>query len=273
MTTNIHSFLPEDPSCSADLPAGDLSLLECCVDSLPSALQAQKGGAQRLELCANLVIGGTTPSLTLFQQIRERITLPVHILIRPRFGDFLYQEYELEEMCAAIDAFRTAGADGIVIGCLSPDGSLDLSAMKQLISHAADMKLTLHRAFDMCADPLRTLEDAISLGIHTILTSGCQPSALAGSAMLSRLARQAGNRIHIMAGAGIDAEAVEELLHTTPIRHFHMSGKRRKESRMVYRNPQISMGLPGISEYEQMETDAECIARVCCLLKEFHPMY
>lgn len=268
MTACIHSFLPKASSSPVRDTEEKTSLLECCVDSLPSALQAQKGGAQRLELCANLVIGGTTPSLTLFQQIRERISLPIHILIRPRFGDFLYQEYEREEMCASIDTFRTAGADGVVIGCLSPDGSLDLTAMKQLISHAAGMKLTMHRAFDMCADPFQTLEDAISLGIHTILTSGCQPSALAGSTMLSSLSEQAGDRIHIMAGAGIDADAVKELLHTTPIRHFHMSGKIRKESGMVYRNPQISMGLPGISEYEQMETDAECVARVRRLLKE-----
>lgn len=241
-------------------------ILECCVDSTASAIQAKKGGAHRLELCSNLVIGGTTPSAALFRKIREYADLPVHALIRPRFGDFLYSQAELEQMALEIDMFRTAGAEGIVIGCLTADGNLDTEAMQQLMQHAGSMHVTLHRAFDMCRDPFRTLQEAISLGIRTILTSGCQPSCLQGIDLLSQLAEKADNRISIMAGAGIDEAAVRILLGQTSITAFHMSGKRIRESRMQYRNPRISMGMPGMSEYELLETDSEAVAAVRRLL-------
>lgn len=155
-------------------------ILECCVDSVESAVNAKKGGADRLELCSNLVIGGTTPTLALYKQIRETVAIRIHALIRPRFGDFLYSAHELDIMEKEIAMFREAGADGVVIGCLNPDGSLARDAMKRLIGHAGDMHITLHRAFDMCRDPFQTLEEAKELGVHTILTSGQMPSCLKG---------------------------------------------------------------------------------------------
>lgn len=240
--------------------------LECCVDSVESALAAQKGGADRLELCSNLVIGGTSPSLALFQQIREHTDIRIHVLLRPRFGDFLYTSHELSIIEKEIRMFREAGAEGIVIGCLKPDGSLDYEAMSRLIDHAGQMSITLHRAFDMCKEPFRALEEAKSLGIHTILTSGCQPSCLEGIDLLGQLEDCSDGKVSIMAGAGINSNAVKKLLEKTSITAFHMSGKKIRESQMQFRNPAVSMGIPGMSEYEIWETDAQEVASVRELL-------
>lgn len=241
-------------------------ILECCVDSVESALAAKEGGADRLELCSNLIIGGTSPSLALFRQIREHTDIRIHVLLRPRFGDFLYTGHELSIIEKEIRMFREAGAEGIVIGCLKSDGSLDCDAMSRLIDHAGQMSITLHRAFDMCKEPLHALEEAKSLGIHTILTSGCQPSCLEGIDLLGQLSECADGKISIMAGAGINSNAVQTLLEKTSITAFHMSGKKIRESQMQFRNPTVSMGIPGMSEYEIWETDSAEIASVRKLL-------
>ena len=247
-------------------------LLECCVDSAESALNAALGGADRLELCSGLVIGGITPTLSLYEQIRRRIDLPVHILIRPRFGDFLYSEEELSVMEADIRAFRRAGAQGAVIGSLTAQGDLDLEAMKRLLDAAGGMSVTLHRAFDMCRDPFEALEQAKALGINTILTSGQADSCLHGIPLLGRLCALAGDSLTILAGAGINEEAVRVLLARTPLTAFHMSGKTVLESAMRFRNPNVSMGLPGLSEYEIWRTDPEAVRAVRRLLsRPGHP--
>ena len=147
-------------------------LIEACVDSYASAMAASRAGADRLELCAHLVIGGTTPTHALFRQVQRGSGVPINVLIRPRFGDFLYTEPELEEMCEEIAAFRDLGANGVVIGALTPDGELDLAQMRRMMACAGQMEVTLHRAFDMTHDPFRALEDAVSLGCRTILSSG-----------------------------------------------------------------------------------------------------
>lgn len=241
-------------------------ILECCVDSVESAINAKKGGADRLELCSNLVIGGTTPTLALFRQIRETVPIRIHVLIRPRFGDFLYSPQETAVILKEIDLFREAGADGIVIGALTPDGNLDLEQMKQLIAHSGKMSLTLHRAFDMCRDPFRSMEEAKVLGINAILTSGQQASCLKGIDLLSQLSEQSKGTIDIMAGAGVNESAVRTLLSQTGLTSFHMSGKKTEKSRMIFRNPAVSMGIPGMSEYEIWQTDAKEIAAVKKLL-------
>lgn len=240
--------------------------LECCVDSTISAVHAKHGGADRLELCSNLVIGGTTPTLSLFRQIRETVDIRIHVLLRPRFGDFLYSEQEQELLIKEIDIFREAGADGIVIGCLNADGTLDCEAMKKLIDHSGTMSITLHRAFDMCRDPFQTLDEAISMGVNTILTSGCQPSCLQGIDLLRQLDEKANGALQIMAGAGVNENAVRSLLNETNLTTFHMSGKKIVESGMNFRNPAVSMGIPGMSEYEIWETDPEAVAAVRKLL-------
>lgn len=162
-------------------------LLECCVDSVESALIAEKGGADRLELCSNLIIGGTTPTLSLFRRIRMLSDIRIHALIRPRFGDFLYSGEEFQVIAEEVRQFRQAGAEGVVIGCLTPAGSLHMEYMKQLMEAADGMSVTLHRAFDMCRDPFEALEQSRELGIDTILTSGQAPSCLEGIALLQEL--------------------------------------------------------------------------------------
>lgn len=241
-------------------------ILECCVDSVESALQAEKGGADRLELCSNLIIGGTTPTLALFRQIREHTNIRIHVLIRPRFGDFLYTKQELHIIGKEIDMFRKAGAEGIVIGCLTPDGSLDCEAMHFLIDYAGQMTVTLHRAFDMSKDPFQTLELAKELGIHTILTSGCQASCLDGIDLLRQLDEKSNGEITLMAGAGIQESSVRILREKTNLTAFHMSGKCIKNSKMQFRNPNVFMGLPGMSEYEIWETDSNAVSAVRKLL-------
>lgn len=241
-------------------------ILECCVDSVESALQAEKGGADRLELCSNLIIGGTTPTLALFRQIREHTNIRIHVLIRPRFGDFLYTKQELHIIAKEIDMFRKAGAEGIVIGCLTPDGSLDCEAMHFLIDYAGQMSVTLHRAFDMSKDPFQTLELAKELGIHTILTSGCQASCLDGIDLLRQLDEKSNGEITLMAGAGIQESSVRILREKTNLTAFHMSGKSVKNSKMQFRNPNVFMGLPGMSEYEIWETDSNAVSAVRKLL-------
>lgn len=241
-------------------------ILECCVDSVESALQAERGGADRLELCSNLIIGGTTPTLALFRQIREHTNIRIHVLIRPRFGDFLYTKQELHIIAKEIDMFRKAGAEGIVIGCLTPDGSLDCEAMHFLIDYAGQMTVTLHRAFDMSKDPFQTLELAKELGIHTILTSGCQASCLDGIDLLRQLDEKSNGEITLMAGAGIQESSVRILREKTNLTAFHMSGKSVKNSKMQFRNPNVFMGLPGMSEYEIWETDSNAVSAVRNLL-------
>lgn len=242
-------------------------ILECCVDSVASALAAKKGGADRLELCANLVIGGTTPTLSLYECIRERSNMRIHALIRPRFGDFLYSDEEFMVILKEVDQFREAGADGVVIGCLNDNGTLCLEQMKTLISHCGSMHVTLHRAFDMCRDPFEALEQAIALGIHTILTSGQQPSCAAGADLLKQLHNAAGKKLTVMAGAGVNEETVRLLLEKTSLQAFHMSGKKIVESKMQFRNPLVSMGIPGMSEYEIWQTEQAQIAAVKHLLR------
>ena len=147
-------------------------ILEACVDSPESAVEAAGGGADRLELCANLIIGGTTPEQALYEKVRELTDTRIHVLIRPRYGDFLYTEHEFGIILRSVELYRRLGAEGVVVGCLLPDGSLDTERMKALREAAGDMSMTLHRAFDMCADPYEALEQAKGLGVQTILTSG-----------------------------------------------------------------------------------------------------
>lgn len=242
-------------------------ILECCVDSVESALNAEKGGASRLELCANLPIGGTTPDLALFHQIRKNSDIRIHVLIRPRFGDFHYSKYEMEIMREEIRMFREAKAQAVVIGVLDADGNLDISSMEKLIEEAGEMKITLHRVFDVCKDPFKTMEEAIKLGVNTILTSGQQQSAWKGRDMIRRLICQAEGRIDIMAGSGIDAQTIQKLQPVTGGTSYHMSGKIILDSSMRYRKQEVSMGLPSMSEYEIWRTSEEKVREAAKVLK------
>lgn len=230
-------------------------ILEVCVDSVESAVNAEAGGADRIELCGDLIVGGVTPSLALFERIREKTNIPIHVLLRPRFGDFLYSEEEMEILIRQANMFADAGADNLVIGCLTPDGRLDLEAMNRIIDAAKGTPVNLHRAFDMCRDLDEALEDAKKLGIISILTSGGYASALEGIEVLDRLKKHAGN-IDIMAGAGMNAKNIKYMMEHSSLTAYHMSGKKILQSKMQYRNPRVNMGLPTLSEYEIIQTDA-----------------
>ena len=243
-------------------------ILEVCVDSAESALAAAKGGASRLELCQNLVIGGTTPSPKLFEVIRRQTTIPIHALTRPRFGDFCYTPYELEEIREEVAMYRELGAEGVVVGVLKEDGTMNMAAMEQLMEAADGMSVTLHRAFDVCRDPKEALEQAVSLGMNTILTSGQQNSAVKGAELLAELQRQAAGRIRIQAGGGICADTIRELYPKTGVTAYHMSGKIELASPMQYRKENVNMGLPSLSEYTLYRTDVKAVRSARVVLEE-----
>ena len=243
-------------------------ILECCVDRLASAINGEKGGANRFELCANLVIGGTTPSLTLFRQVRKHTNLPIHVLIRNRFGDFCYNDDEIEEMCDSIKAFADKGADGVVVGALTPEGDLDEKALRKFAKSAGKAKLVLHRAFDMCKEPFAALSKAKELGIDTILTSGQKGNCVDGSPLIKELINKAGKDINILIGAGVSADVIKKVYEMTGGTNYHMSGKKVTDSKMLYRREEVSMGLPSLSEYDIWETSAEEIAKAVKVLKE-----
>ena len=234
-------------------------LIEACVDSYQSCVNAANGGADRLELCSHLIIGGCTPTIPVFKQVqRDCKNVKINVLIRPRFGDFLYTEDEIEAMCEDIAAFRDLGANGVVIGALTPDGDLDIEVMKRMMACAGDMDVTLHRAFDMTRDPFKTLEEAIELGCKTILTSGQQSNVVEGKDLLKEVYEKAAGRIDIMAGCGVKKWNIQEIHDHTGIVVFHTTGRKGVlDSGMKYRKSTVAMGLPTLSEYEIWQTDEQ----------------
>lgn len=243
--------------------------LEVCVDSVASALAAKRGGADRLELCADLIIGGTTPSLALVRQVKAETGLPVRALLRPRFGDFCYDRWELTQMEQSAAELVQAGADGIVTGILTPEGALDVDALRPIYTAARaaaesagrPVACTLHRAFDVCRDPFAALENAKALGLSTILTSGQAASAPAGASLLRQLVDAAGQDIEILVGAGVSPANLPALAAETGAHAFHMSGKQVLDSRMTFRREGVPMGLPGFSEFEVWQTSKETIRK------------
>lgn len=235
--------------------------LEVCVDTVESAIAAENGGATRLELCSNLIIGGTTPSVSLLEIVKEHVGIPVHVIIRPRFGDFCYSDLEFEEIKRQVVMVRAHGADGIVIGILKPDGSLDKKRLKTLINLAGHMHIALHRAFDVCKDPFKAMDEAVELGINTILTSGQRQTALEGVELLGDLIKKANGAIDIMLGSGVSTGTITELIQKTHAKSYHMSGKIKKDSKMVYRKQDVSMGLSILSEYDLFQTNEDEIRK------------
>lgn len=236
-------------------------VLEVCVDSVESAVSAARGGATRLELCANLVIGGTSPDEDMFRMVRERVDIPVRVLLRPRFGDFLYSDDEFELLRRQVRRFAALGADGVVIGVLRPDGTLDEARMAELIALAGGCGVTLHRAFDVCRDPFEALEAAGRLGVDTILTSGQQAACAQGAGLLRELVGRSGGRPQILVGAGVSADVIRTLQPATGANAFHLSAKRTEDSLMAFRREGVPMGLPGISEFEVWRCDEDAVRR------------
>ena len=227
-------------------------ILEVCVDSYASAMAAIAGGADRLELCSALSVGGLTPSAALLKQIRRVSHVPVRCLMRPRGGDFLYTSEEIEQMAMEMAALRDAGADGFVIGCLTADGELDGKAMEPLLREASGMGLTLHRCIDVSRNLEDTYRKAAYLGFDTVLTSGGAGKCLDGMETIGRLLqlRDTENGPEVLIGAGINAKVIAAFREKLPgARAFHMSGKTEVESKMRFRREGVPMGLPGLDEW------------------------
>jgi copper homeostasis protein len=217
-------------------------LFEACVDSVEAALAAQEGGANRLELCADLLEGGITPSGGMMELVRRRLTLPLHVLIRPRGGDFCYSDLEFETMQLDIERAKQLHADGVAIGILEPDGSIDLERSRALVALARPMSVTFHRAFDMSRDPYRSLQALMDLGVDRVLTSGQEASAWEGVRLIASLVQQAKDRIVVMAGGGITERNAGEIVGRSGVSEIHATARVSVDSRMQYRNLHCSMG-------------------------------
>ena len=237
--------------------------LEICVDSAASAVSAERGGASRVELCADLLEGGITPSAGLIELIRARTSIFLHVMIRPRGGDFCYTAEEFETMQRDILVAKKFKADGLVLGLLNPDGTVDLERTRQLVELARPLSVTFHRAFDMSADLFRAVEDICAAGADRILTSGGESTALEGAARIARLQHAAGDRIAIMAGGGIRPHNAARVIEQSGVREIHAGPKSPFVSPMIYRNPKISPGaMPG--EYQHFgirEEDVRNLSR------------
>lgn len=238
-------------------------ILEACTNSVQSTIDAEKGGANRVELCAALYEGGTTPSAATIELACKMVQIPVYVIIRPRGGDFLYTDLEFEVMKHDIIFAKKAGAKGVVIGLLNADGSVDLERTRQLVEIASPMGVTFHRAFDMVNNPFVALDDVIAAGCERILTSGGQNKAFDGREQIAALVKQAAGRISIMAGSGVNVQNVEKLINESGISEVHSSGKARIPSGMTYKNTAIAMGgIPQIPEYDIDITSADNIRAI-----------
>ena len=234
-------------------------LLEICVDSFESARRASENGADRLELCGDLLVGGVTPSPFLIEQVVSRISTPVNVLLRPRFGDFCFTAEEKEVLLKEIEFCAQAKVNGVVIGALTPEGDLDVPFLSKCMAAAGDLEVTLHRCFDVCRDPYEALDTACDLGIQTILTSGLSATAPLGIRKLKALRKAAADRIHLMAGSGVSARNIAMLHREAGICHFHLSAKASEPGPMRFCREGVPMGLPMASEFDRQYADPAAI--------------
>ncbi len=228
-------------------------LIEVCVDSVVSAIAAERGGAQRIELCSDLLEGGVTPSVGLLGVVRSRVSIGVHPIIRPRPGDFCYSEAEFDSMRRDIQVAKREGADGVVLGILKLDGTVDVERTRQLIELARPLSVTFHRAFDMSADLLEALEDVCATGADRLLTSGGEQECLQGVDTVARLVRAASRRITIMAGGRIGINNAARIIERTGVNEIHVGLATAVKSPMLHRNDGLSLGKAADREYHRTE--------------------
>lgn len=238
-------------------------ICEICIDSVESAVAAQDGGADRVELCDNLFEGGTTPSCGSIAIARKLLTIKLHIIIRPRGGDFLYTDTEFEIMKRDIEAAKSLGVDGIVIGILKADGSIDAERTRRFVELARPMSVTFHRAFDVCRDPFKALETLIDIGIDRILTSGQSANAVDGTELIAELVKRAENRIIIMACGSINETNIADAINKTGVTEVHFTAFETVESQMQFRNNNVAMGSDYAgSEYVRNVTSSDKVQTV-----------
>lgn len=227
-------------------------LVEICIDSIESALAAERGGAHRVELCSNLLEGGTTPSAGLIETVRRKVGISLHVIIRPRGGDFCYSDDEFDSMKRDVLTAKQLGADGIVFGILSEDGKVDSARTRSLARFARPLSSTFHRAFDMSVDLNQALEDVIHAGVDRVLTSGGEQNAEDGMASIVRMLTVAKDRIAVMVGGGIRETNVRQIIQGTGAREIHANMSHSVSSPMLYRNNKISLGAIKGREYERV---------------------
>ncbi|RTZ15281.1 copper homeostasis protein CutC [Vibrio aquaticus] len=238
--------------------------IEVCIDNLESLHQAIKGGATRIELCSSLALGGLTPSFGFMKKAAQISIIPVYAMIRPRQGDFLYDHDDVEAMLLDIEAAAEAGLQGVVLGVLTAEGQVDMTVAQALADRAKlyGLGITFHRAIDQSSDWQQALEDAISLGAERILTSGLAANVELGTEILKEMVKRADGRISIMAGAGLTADNVQNIVHATGVREVHLSGKSTRPSHMLNISEDAKMGNPNIDDFIVPVTSSSAIEKV-----------
>src|SRR3954471_15078032 len=220
-------------------------VVEACVDAIDAALEAERGGAGRIELCGELLQGGVTPSAGLIAAVWDRIDIPLFVLVRPRAGDFLYTDDELDVMRRDIEQMKGLGVDGVAMGALTADGDVDEALMRSLIALARPMSVTFHRAFDFVRDQDAALETLLALGVDRVLTSGGAATAVEGAESIARMVRRVGDRMMVMAGGSITPSNVAEVVRSSGVREVHVRGAARVESAMTHRREAVSLSKTG----------------------------
>jgi copper homeostasis protein len=237
--------------------------LEIVVYNIESALKAQEGGADRIELCDNPGEGGTTPSYGTIELVRQNLSIDVYVMIRPRGGDFCYSSYEFHSMKRDISQCQKLSVDGVVFGILNPDGTIDKKRCKELIAQARPLKITCHRAFDMTRNPFEALEDCIEVGFDRILTAGQRAVASQGAELIRELIRKSNGRISIMPGSGVNETTVENIVSKSGASELHFSATAFRSSAMVFRNANIEgMGSEEGSEFKLRTVDPERVKKM-----------
>lgn len=243
-------------------------LLEVCCYSVESALKAAQFGADRIELCDNFSEGGTTPSYGGISYAIDHLEIPINVMVRPRGGDFLYSEADFEIMKNEVRQIKKTGAKGVVLGFLEANGDIDIDRTHQMVDLAFPLEVTFHRAFDMCREPEKGLEQLIEAGVSRLLSSGTRVNVYEGKELLAKLVEQAGDRIVVMPGCGLNPENVEEVLLDTGAREFHTASKTFLPSKMEYFNPHVSMGgVASVDEYQTISVDEAKIRAMLAILK------
>jgi copper homeostasis protein len=241
-------------------PKSALPLIEVCVEGIDGLLAAQEAGADRVELCASLLEGGLTPSLGTVRTALDLATVPFHVIVRPRGGDFLYSDAEFHSMLADVEALSQLGVAGVVVGCLKPDGTIDEKRMAALVEAAGPLAVTCHRAFDMTRDPSEALEALIRCGVGRVLTSGQRDTAVEGAGLLAELVRQAADRIIILGCGALTPDDIAGVRHETGLTELHFAALKDVPSGMDFRNPKVGMGGTDLDrEYRNTVTDGQLV--------------
>ena len=234
-----------------------MTVLEICVDSVESSAAAESGGAQRVELCSALIEGGLTPSLGLIRAVRSRINIGVHVIIRPRAGDFIYSQDDLAVMREDVALAAQCGVDGVVLGFLTAEGDVDVEQTREMVKLARPMEVTFHRAIDMARNIESALEDIIRTGADRVLTSGGEPSAMLGRCRIRELVRASDGRIQVMAAGGVRAENVREIARATGVLQFHAALRQAMPSPVKNQMRKVRLGDPGVDDYARTTVRTE----------------